>query len=568
MNSATAAQDEKPVVELPTEVNATDGARPERRIAVNSGLLLAAFAFQAVVSLVMVGVVARSLGQAGLGRYAYVISFIELFIAFVDMGMNRIQTREISKQPDQVERFTSAVWTVRLALSLAVMGVVAVVAAQHGDRSLWLAIMVYFFAQVLWLLGDVYNSVFQGFQRMEYQFWTLNLNQALLLLLTLGVAWLNLGLVAFFAVRLVVNAVKLVLVAWISRRRYTQAHWLPGVLPGAWVALSALPRAVAVWPRHGRAAAAATVAARGRGLGPLWQDALLAWRMFTQSLPVGVSLILRSYIWRAGIVLTVLWLGQAQGDLVNGALYGPLRAVQQLRIVPVAFTTAMLPVLSYRAGGDTAQFDSTFTKSFKFFVALGALIALGCTFLADPLMKLLLGNNIDLAAAAQVLAILGWVVVIYFPNWLYGTALVALGRQKVETLGLVLGLAGGFLVARGSVPTLQAAGVAYAILAAEAIIFLISTIALWRRFRWRHLVGSLLKIGMAGVATALAFTAGITAWHQAQAAGLAPTGTLGALAAVVLVGGAGAALYIALLLLLRTFQAEELANYRAALRRS
>jgi O-antigen/teichoic acid export membrane protein len=45
-------------------------ARPERRVAVNSGLLLVAFSFQAAVSLVIVSIVARYLGQTGLGRYA------------------------------------------------------------------------------------------------------------------------------------------------------------------------------------------------------------------------------------------------------------------------------------------------------------------------------------------------------------------------------------------------------------------------------------------------------------------------------------------------------------------
>jgi O-antigen/teichoic acid export membrane protein len=45
-------------------------------------LLLLAYGFQALVSLVIVGILARYLGQAGLGRYAFIISFIELFTAF------------------------------------------------------------------------------------------------------------------------------------------------------------------------------------------------------------------------------------------------------------------------------------------------------------------------------------------------------------------------------------------------------------------------------------------------------------------------------------------------------
>ncbi len=79
----------------------TVNPRPERRVAINSSLLLLAYGFQALVSLVIVGIVARYLGQAGLGRYAFIISFIELFTVLVDMGMNRILVREIAKDTAQ-----------------------------------------------------------------------------------------------------------------------------------------------------------------------------------------------------------------------------------------------------------------------------------------------------------------------------------------------------------------------------------------------------------------------------------------------------------------------------------
>ncbi|MCB9130630.1 MAG: hypothetical protein H6647_06745 [Anaerolineales bacterium] len=74
-------------------------------------------------------------------------------------------------------------------------------------------------------------------------------------------------------------------------------------------------------------------------------------------------------------------------------------------------------------------------QDLKLFLAISLLIGLAFTFLADPLVELLLGENIDLNTAAAVLALLGWVIVLYFPNWLYGVTLVALGRQKLERWG-------------------------------------------------------------------------------------------------------------------------------------
>jgi O-antigen/teichoic acid export membrane protein len=236
------------------------------------------------------------------------------------------------------------------------------------------------------------------------------------------------------------------------RKGFAKAHLQTGVLAGAWVAVRNASALLATWRGESKARARDDLYVAGDRLGKRWQDATLAWHMAVESLPVGISLLLRNYIWRAGVVLTVIWLGQQQGDLVNGVLYGPLRAVQQLRIIPAAFAAAMLPVFSNRVGARQDEFDGAFAKSIKLFTALSLLIALTFTFLADPMVKLLLGDMIDLKTAALVLIVLGWVIVLYFPNWLYGVTLVALGKQKLETVGLIVGVIVGYIVARWGIP--------------------------------------------------------------------------------------------------------------------
>ncbi|MEA3336845.1 MAG: flippase [Chloroflexota bacterium] len=540
--------------------------RPERRIAINSGLLLLAYGFQAAVSLVILGVIARYLGQAGLGRYALVISFIELFIAFIDLGMNRILVREISKDLEHADRYTSVIWTMRLLLSAAMLVIVAIAASSTGDNQLWLAIMVYYIAQTLFLLGDVFNSVFHGFQRMEYQFWGVLLSQAALLVFTVAVVLLDLGLVALFGARLLANGLKLIIVWIISNRRFAQAHLLWGIIPGFWVTITNLPGTLRRWRLEGREEARAWLDSQGQALGQHWQDTTLAWRMLVESLPVGISLILRSYIWRGGIVLTVLWLGQQQGDLVNGLLYGPLRVVQQMRIIPAAFAAAMLPVFSNRAEGRMEEFDSAFAKSIKLFAAISLLIALAFTFLADPIVTFLLGSDIDLAGAAQVLAFLGWVVVLYFPSWLYGVALVALGRQHLETIGLALGLLVGFLIANWTIPAYGALGVSLSIIAAEAVLFAVGTAAMWQHFHWRELAPGLARIIAACVATGLVFALGDRFWQQQIAPALPLGDTLTALLELLLLGGLGLAVFVGGLWLLRAFDEDEQDAVRAMLR--
>jgi O-antigen/teichoic acid export membrane protein len=536
----------------------TVNPRPERRVAINSSLLLMAYGFQALVSLVLVGILARYLGQAGLGRYAFIISFTELFTVLVDMGMNRILVREIAQDQSKATRLTSAIWTLRLALSLVIFVVVAVLAAGDGEGYLWLATMAFFMAQVIYLLGDVFAAAFQGYQRMEHQFWSIIIAQVLMLLLTLGVVWLDLGLIALFGARIVANGARLVYVRWISiHKGFAEAHFMPAVITGAAAALRSIPAAVPQWRRSGRTAASALVQAQGQRLVRQWDDARLAWYLLVESLPVGISLLLHSYIWRAGLVLTVLWLGEQQGDLANGVLYGPLRAVQQVRIIPAAFAAAMLPVFSDRAASRLDEFDTAFAKTLKLFTAISLLITLAFTFLADPIVTLLLGDTIDLSTAAVVLVWMGWVIVLIFPNWLYSVTLVALGRQKLETLGLALGLAVGFLVTWWGIPRFQSLGVVFGILAAEGAYFVVGTIAMRQHFHWRRLAPSLGKVILACLLAGGVFLAGSRLWADLAQAGRVPVNTWGALLEIAVVGVAGLAVFFVALVLLRTFNEDE-----------
>lgn len=95
-------------------------------------------------------------------------------------------------------------------------------------------------------------------------------------------------------------------------------------------------------------------------------------------------------------------------------------------------------------------------------------------------------------------------LVFYFQNWLYSVTLVALGRQKFETLGLAAGLAAGLVVAWWGIPRFEALGVVYSILTAEAVLFVVGTAAMWRHFHWRRLLPSLdqrliVACGLAGL---------------------------------------------------------------------
>ncbi|PKO20484.1 MAG: hypothetical protein CVU38_19855, partial [Chloroflexi bacterium HGW-Chloroflexi-1] len=158
--------------------------QPPRRIAVNSGYLLIAYGIEAVLSLLLLSLVARYLDQAGFGRYGYVISFIELFIMLTELSSSRVQIREMASDLTHAEKPLSDVWTLRLGLSLAMLIIVMLAApGLRSDPELWWSIVLFAVGQVLFVLGEIFNSVYRAYQQMRYQTYTVIAGQVLITLL-------------------------------------------------------------------------------------------------------------------------------------------------------------------------------------------------------------------------------------------------------------------------------------------------------------------------------------------------------------------------------------------------
>jgi len=431
-----------------------------KRIAFNSALLFYANVLTSGVSLVLVAIIARYLGKAGFGRYGYVISFCELVVVLSEMGLSKILVREVAQDQERTGDHLALAWTLRLLLSGLVLGIIVLRNASGGGIApeVQTAIWVYAISQVIFNLTELFNSVFRAYQRMEYQAAVVTLAQVLILVLTLGAIALNLGLVALFAAALVANVARFVL-GWVL----TVRHFTP-------VRVS--------------------------------RDVPDMVHMFKESFPVGISLLLRRYIWRGGVVLLATW----QGDVAAGILYGPLRVVEQMRIVPMSLVGSILPMLSQRALRSRERFMGAFEKSLKVFLILSLLLAVCLTFLAEPIVRILLGA--ELVESAAILRVLGWAVVFTFPNLLFGAALVALGRQKLETLGLALGLAVGYGVLRVTIDAWGVLAVCWGILAAEGVFMAVGIAATRHYLRWGRLAVPFLKIAAAAGIMAVVFQIG------------------------------------------------------------
>ena len=74
-----------------------------------------------ILALVAIGFITRYLGKEGFGKYATVLAFLSLFSAILDLGLNAISTREISREGANERKIMSNIFALRLLSSLLVI---------------------------------------------------------------------------------------------------------------------------------------------------------------------------------------------------------------------------------------------------------------------------------------------------------------------------------------------------------------------------------------------------------------------------------------------------------------
>ena len=88
-----------------------------RKLTSNTIAAAAGLSAQKAVGFVTTLVLARGLGEHNFGIYAFVSVYIFFFGFLVDLGMERVVTREIAEHPDRIGRLMGNAMILKLALS-------------------------------------------------------------------------------------------------------------------------------------------------------------------------------------------------------------------------------------------------------------------------------------------------------------------------------------------------------------------------------------------------------------------------------------------------------------------
>ncbi len=140
-----------------------------RRIAKNTIALSGAHIIGRVLSFSLVMVVARHYKTELFGQYTFSLSFVELFMVLASLGLEKVLTRDIARNPELGGKYLSDAMLLKLIYVFITISLMLLVLTFLGySENVKLITLIFALRSVFDSFTGLFTSVFKGHQKMEY----------------------------------------------------------------------------------------------------------------------------------------------------------------------------------------------------------------------------------------------------------------------------------------------------------------------------------------------------------------------------------------------------------------
>ena len=141
-----------------------------QRIFKNTAVLLISYVLSYVFAFMYTIYSARYLGVGNFGILSFALAFTGIIGIFSDLGLNTLITREISRDKSIIKEYIGNILTIKLILSIITLGLIILLVnlLDYSRETLYVVYLIALFT----LFGNfsmLFYSIFQAFEKMEYQ---------------------------------------------------------------------------------------------------------------------------------------------------------------------------------------------------------------------------------------------------------------------------------------------------------------------------------------------------------------------------------------------------------------
>jgi len=361
-----------------------------RNIAKNTAVLFIAQGISYGLGFIYTIYLARYLGPSEFGILSFAMAFATVFSVFADIGIQTIIVREVAREKSLLMKYIANVTLIKIILGIATFGLIALTINILGYPQSTVAV-VYLIGIMVILntFSQMYYSVFQAFEMMEYMGIGLILQALLVLVGVLAAINLGYDILSFALIYCLTSFLVLSYNLFVFRFHPFKKVNAPlhTLVEFDW---------------------------------SFWKATIY------QAIPFALSTIfVNIYSWLDTVILSSM-----KGGEVVGYYNAAYRIVAVILFLPSAFMGAILPIMArlHVTSGDALKLS--LEKSCKYLFIMGLPITVGIFILAPHIIDLVYGQQYAPATTAlQILAPSIWVI---FINMVLNTYLNSINRQSIS----------------------------------------------------------------------------------------------------------------------------------------
>ncbi len=352
-----------------------------KKIAANTVFLIAGKIIGILLQMLIIAYLARYLGTAGYGKYAFAFAFISFFQVLASLGFNSILVREISRDKSLAPSLIGHGIVIRFFLSIISFSLaIAIISLLKISQDTTSAVSI---LSLILLLSAFQTPeiIFQVYLELKYS-----------VLINLGNKLLILGLVLFA----ISKGKNLNFFIWIAVA--TNLILVLGVL---------------------------IFSKKFVKLKFSFNSSTVKW-IIKESWPMALSAIFITVYFKIDTIMLSLM----KGDEAVGYYNAAYAIMSNLIFIPGAYATSIFPIISSNFKSSPDSLAKIFKRSFKYLSTLALPIVLGGFILAKEIILLIYGE--EYLPSVQAFQILIFAVGIIFISQLVSSNITAINKQKIN----------------------------------------------------------------------------------------------------------------------------------------
>lgn len=354
----------------------------------NSAWLLVGEISDKILSYLLIIILARMLGDVGLGEYSFVFAAAQTAFLLADVGVGDYIVREISRHPERTKELFSNAVSLKFILNLAgFLAIIVFISVIPKQNHVYISMLILSSRLALQYFGSLFEVVFQSRNQMQYITGGQIVERTTALILGAYFLLTGKGLVILFAG---------LLVAYVLKFIYQGFFFLKNV--------GFIPPSINIQ----------TMKEIIFGGIPMWLIGVFAMIYFR---------------------IDIIMLSLMVGDQVVGWYSAAYKLIDALNFIPYIIFVSTFPSMSRLFLEDKELLLTLLNRVIRYLIYLSLPITTGTIILSDRILKFIYGGQFNNSSVALQILIVAEALV--FVTFILAMTLKSIGREKQVTYTLL-----------------------------------------------------------------------------------------------------------------------------------